>query len=87
MTTEQQTAPRGCISLTLDKEIEADILRRWLAINAPEDLNLTPEQVFHDVNFLMFQLERYQKAYEGFRVCESCEQPAIIHACHAHAGD
>ena len=52
------------VSATLDKEIEADIRKRWLAIFTPEDLNLTPEQVFNDVNFLIFQLDRYQKAYK-----------------------
>lgn len=55
------------ISLTLDKEIEADIRQRWLAIFTPDDLDLTPEQVFNDVNFLIFQLDRYQKAYEDSR--------------------
>lgn len=52
------------VSLTADKEIEADIQRRWAAIFKPEDLNLTPEQVFNDVNFLLFQLERFQRAHK-----------------------
>jgi hypothetical protein len=52
-----------CTALSVEKEIEIDIRKRWAAIFKPEDLNLTPEQVFHDVNFLTFQLDRYQRAY------------------------
>lgn len=52
------------VSLTADKQIETDIRKRWAAIFKPEDLNVTPEQVFNDVNFLLFQLDRYQKAYQ-----------------------
>jgi hypothetical protein len=55
------------LSLALDKEIEGDIRMRWLAIFKPEDLNLTPEQVFHNVNFLIFQLDRFQKGYEDLK--------------------
>lgn len=68
--------------LPLDKEIEADIRKRWLAIFIPEDLNLTPEQVFNDVNFLIFQLDRYQKVYSDKRECPSCEVELSLYCSH-----
>lgn len=71
------------VSATLDKEIEADIRKRWLAIFKPEDLNLTPEQVFNDVNFLLFQLDRYQKAYHESQV--RLDQTEVL--CKQNADD
>jgi len=72
------------VSATLDKEIETEIRKRWLAIFTPDDLNLTPGQVFDDVNFLIFQLDRYQKAYNerDKRDCPSCEVELSLYCSH-----
>lgn len=47
-----------------ESEIEAFLYKRWLAINGPGDTaaKITPEQCFHDIHYLMFQLERERKA-------------------------